>query len=665
MGLCPSGSPSVLGMEFEAEDDVVFAIFADTLQKHPSYLKSFVMHELNRLPSNSVASRLAQTSLLFAYLHLLASHSGIDIFLLFLEREDSMSCLQWPLRRASTPASLRRMFVAWTAWREFTILNDAPSVNLDDLATLVVQLRPHHLAQSWCVPPVTKCPTLISNSSYEDGNDILSDLMDHLARGTSLNAEHHRFLLTSFSSHPQLFFSNRVPLYCSHNSTASIVVVSCSTRSGASLDLRKSSMGPFYFSSNPIKIHRCRPYDEVIRIQNRSPLRTTVEIAAVSNQMFLGFSQRKKMLSTGETADIVMHMVGLVEGCSDGMLLITVDHGTNGRYTLLIPIRVDVSPDLAEELWEIELDHLVCDQNATLGEGSSSTVFPANYLGVPVACKEFKQVSAHFSALNSKEQMSYGRSFLHECSMLKLKDLHHPHILRYFGASRRLPQRIITERLECALSQWLQYHSGNDLKSRRMRLQVAVDVASGLLYLHERGLVHRDLKSPNILIDSASRAKIGDLGMAESVEQARQRDMQDRPIGRHSHSQPLSCRGSMPWMAPELRSSTEGRAILQGQPDVLFSADVYSYGVLLFEIWSGQCIMQHLSAPATGGARLRKSSSSDSFDSILDTTELRDGPVDSEIYSLIKICCSKFPHKRWTMKQVLNSLQSCLLKLLD
>jgi serine/threonine protein kinase len=46
-------------------------------------------------------------------------------------------------------------------------------------------------------------------------------------------------------------------------------------------------------------------------------------------------------------------------------------------------------------------------------------------------------------------------------------------------------------------------------------LQIALDVARGLVFLHSRRVVHFDLKSPNILLARDGTAKIGDVGMAK------------------------------------------------------------------------------------------------------------------------------------------------------
>ena len=47
------------------------------------------------------------------------------------------------------------------------------------------------------------------------------------------------------------------------------------------------------------------------------------------------------------------------------------------------------------------------------------------------------------------------------------------------------------------------------------RIQVTLDVVSGLRYLHSRGLIHRDIKLKNVLLDANNRAKISDLGFCK------------------------------------------------------------------------------------------------------------------------------------------------------
>ena len=99
-----------------------------------------------------------------------------------------------------------------------------------------------------------------------------------------------------------------------------------------------------------------------------------------------------------------------------------------------------------------------------------------------------------------------------------------------------------------------------------------IDVANGLHYLHTKRVVHFDLKSANILLSRAGTAKLADIGMARVLNK--------------SYLSVISGLGTFAWSAPEVLA---GKRCTE-------KADIYSWGVVLWEICTGE-------APARGDMR--------------------------------------------------------------
>jgi len=100
------------------------------------------------------------------------------------------------------------------------------------------------------------------------------------------------------------------------------------------------------------------------------------------------------------------------------------------------------------------------------------------------------------------------------------------------------------------------------------RMKVALGAAKGLAYLHEDchpGIIHRDIKAANILLDNKFEAKVADFGLAKFYSK----------LDTHVSTRVV---GTLGYMAPEYASS--------GQLTV--KSDVYSFGVLLLELITGR-----------------------------------------------------------------------------
>ncbi|KNC79847.1 TKL protein kinase [Sphaeroforma arctica JP610] len=143
-----------------------------------------------------------------------------------------------------------------------------------------------------------------------------------------------------------------------------------------------------------------------------------------------------------------------------------------------------------------------------LGKGSFGVVYKAKYRGSDVAVKTLLDQSLHARVL---------KEFESECMIFA--ELRHPNLILFMGVVTTVPHlSIVTELLpNGALS--------NVLMDERIfidvgrRLQMALDICLGMAYLHTNKppIIHRDLKSPNILVDSNFTLKIGDFGLAGLV----------------------------------------------------------------------------------------------------------------------------------------------------
>ncbi|NXY85563.1 DUSTY kinase, partial [Alcedo cyanopectus] len=131
----------------------------------------------------------------------------------------------------------------------------------------------------------------------------------------------------------------------------------------------------------------------------------------------------------------------------------------------------------------------------------------------------------------------------------------HGSVIDYgYGGGSSIAVLLIMERLHRDLYTGLK--AGLELEPR---LQIALDVVEGIRYLHSQGLVHRDIKLKNVLLDKKNRAKITDLGFCKPEAM-----MSGSIVGTPIH------------MAPEL---------FTGKYDN--SVDVYAFGILFWYICSG------------------------------------------------------------------------------
>lgn len=195
-----------------------------------------------------------------------------------------------------------------------------------------------------------------------------------------------------------------------------------------------------------------------------------------------------------------------------------------------------------------------------------------------------------------------------------------------------------------ALVDWIHDRGDEGILSWSRRLQIALDVAAGLNYLHRYTSpphIHKDLNSSNVLIDGEFRAKIANFGLARAAEGQEGQFALTRHIV-----------GTKGYMAPEY---LENGVI---SPKL----DVYSFGVLLLEILTGKqvsILFEEVNARLPEVlAPVLSEGGEENVSSLMDPLLLGDYPPNLALvlFRMIDACLKKDPSARPSMDEVFQSL---------
>ncbi|KAI3895696.1 hypothetical protein MKW98_025487 [Papaver atlanticum] len=195
-----------------------------------------------------------------------------------------------------------------------------------------------------------------------------------------------------------------------------------------------------------------------------------------------------------------------------------------------------------------------------------------------------------------------------------------------------------------SLDNWIFYSTQTQTLSWTQRVQIALDVAKGLNYLHSYtnpSHVHKDIKSSNILLDGDFRAKIANFGLARSAEGYESEFALTRHIV-----------GTKGYMAPEYLDNGV----------VSPKLDVYSFGVVLLEMISGKEAVSEsakdLLSSKTLVAILAKENPGEKLKDLIDPSLQENYPLDLalSVAKLAESCLQRNPDGRPSMDDIVHSL---------
>lgn len=305
---------------------------------------------------------------------------------------------------------------------------------------------------------------------------------------------------------------------------------------------------------------------------------------------------------------------------------------------------------VSEKQWDINMKQIeILDK---VGDGTFGEVFSGRLWGTKIAVKTLKP--DQFESL--EEILSDLRN-----EIKILSNIRHPNCLLYMGASTKPPNVAIVTEWCSRGSLFDVLHDYSNILSSKVIVKIAMGVAQGINYLHSlrNKIIHRDLKSHNVLLTSSFEVKVADFGLSHAKKTIAGLSMKGNSLqsfrekrasmggGVSGPDQPTATFldgtegifGTAEWMAPEVM---EGLRYTE-------KVDIYSFGVLITELLTRRMPFHD---------QYEIKSYLDVFDAVLEDGAIPTFPqwADGFLNPLVLACISRDPRARPSMSDIIPSL---------
>ncbi|XP_031287382.1 serine/threonine-protein kinase STY17-like isoform X2 [Pistacia vera] len=221
----------------------------------------------------------------------------------------------------------------------------------------------------------------------------------------------------------------------------------------------------------------------------------------------------------------------------------------NPVVTESFPNCVEIPTD-GTDVWEIVPRQLAVEMKVS--SGAYGDLYKGTYCSQEVAIKVLKREHVDTDMLKEFSQEVY-----------IMRKIRHKNVVQFIGACTRPPNLCIVTEFMARGSIHDFLHTQKGVFDLPSLLKVAIDVSKGMNYLHQNNIIHRDLKTANLLMDENEVVKVADFGVARVQAQSGVMTAET---------------GTYRWMAPEVI----------GHKPYDHKADVFSFGIVLWELISAE-----------------------------------------------------------------------------
>ncbi|CAN8271244.1 unnamed protein product [Cochlearia groenlandica] len=288
-------------------------------------------------------------------------------------------------------------------------------------------------------------------------------------------------------------------------------------------------------------------------------------------------------------------------------------HGNSSNE--MIPASIEIPTDGTDE-WELDMKQLKILNK--VASGSYGDLHRGTYCSQDVAVKFLKP-----ARLNSEMLREFSQE------VFIMKKVRHKNIVQFLGACTVSPTLCIVTEFMARGSIYDFLHKQKCAYKIQTLLKVALDVANGVCYMHQNNIIHRDLKTANLLIDEHGLVKVGDFGVARVQIESGVMTAET---------------GTYRWMAPE---------VIEHKP-YSHKADVFSYAIVIWELLTGHIPYQFMTPLQAAIGVVQKG--------LRPKIPKKTNP---KLKAMVERCWDKDPAERPEFEEIIEILQQIIIEVGD